>query len=426
MTTISASHVNIALNLTGLFIVLLIFVGCIGEKIKQKRGSNYFLTLLAAIALALVADSVSWIGEGQPHLSTLTLISNTVASCLGQVVIINFMEYLCESLYENSKTAILILRVFRGLCLISILYLVGNIPGGYAYVVDDLGCYVAGENTLLTILYLLFPLLSFLVLALMALFANRTPVGNRISFVSYTILPAVCIVWDEFSPGIALTYVSLAISALSMYTGIFIRRQDEYDRQEKALMLSQINPHFTYNTLTAIAAMCDSSPRQAKKLTIDFAQYLRHNLDTLTCDGTIPFKKELDHVECYLKIEKARFGERLNVVYSIQCTDFSIPPLTVQPLVENAVKHGITKKAAGGTVKILAFKEEDSYVVEIIDDGVGFSTENVTGNHQSHVGLSNVESRIKRMCRGSLYIKSMPSVGTRVTVTIPCGKGDEA
>ncbi|MBQ4111168.1 MAG: histidine kinase [Clostridia bacterium] len=426
MPTVSAPHVNIALDMVGFFVVLIIFAACVGEKVKQKRGSKYFLILLIVVMLALIADIVGWIGEGHPRLSTVTLISNTVAACLGEIVIISFMEYLCENLYENSKAAVFVLRIFRVLCLFSILYLVGNAFGEYAYRVDDLGHYVPVEDLIMVVLYFLFPLLSFLALILMALFANHTPVVSRISFVSYTVLPVVGIIWDQVTHGISLTYVTLALSALAIYTGIFIRRQDEYDRQEKALMISQINPHFTYNTLTAIASMCDSSPRQAKSLTIDFARYLRHNLDTLTCSDTIPFEKELEHVECYLRIEKARFRERLNVVYSIQCTDFRIPPLTVQPLVENAVKHGITKKAAGGTVRISAFSDEKHYVVEIIDDGVGFHTETASGKGDGHVGLSNVESRVKRMCRGTLDMKSTPGVGTRVTLTIPRRKGGKA
>ena len=184
-------------------------------------------------------------------------------------------------------------------------------------------------------------------------------------------------------------------------------------------MLSQINPHFVYNTLTTIASKCDTSPKQAKYLTIEFSQYLRRNLDTLTNEALIPFEQELDHVECYLKIEKARFRERLNVIYSIQCKDFSIPPLTVQPLVENAVKHGITKKANGGTVKISTFEEDNSYIVEIIDDGVGFDTENT----EMHIGLQNVQNRIAAMCRGELTVKSTVGVGTRVRLEIPKKKG---
>ncbi len=317
-------------------------------------------------------------------------------------------------------------RALRGFghFIASIVYLIGNAFGEYAFRVDEMGHFVKGEDTVMVILCFLFPIMSFVSLILMALFANHSPLGNRIIFIIYTMVPIGGIVIDNVFHGISLTYVSLAISVLAMYAGIFIRKQAIIDSQEKALMLSQINPHFTYNTLTAIAAMCDSTPQQAKHLTIDFARYLRHNLDTLNCTDTIPFEKELEHVECYLKIEKARFRERLNVIYSIRCKDFKLPPLTVQPLVENAVKHGVTKRAAGGTVKISAYTEGKYNVVEIIDDGVGFDTEAAPSKGESHVGLSNVENRIRRMCRGTLDVKSTPGVGTRITICIPRRKGD--
>lgn len=165
--------------------------------------------------------------------------------------------------------------------------------------------------------------------------------------------------------------------------------------------------------------MCDTSPKQAKYLTIDFAQYLRSNIASLTSEDLISFDKEMEHVACYLKIEKARFRERLNVIYAIQCKDFKVPPLTLQPLVENAVKHGITKNAGGGTVKISTYEEDTYYVVEIIDDGVGFDAENA----EKHVGIENVRSRVAGMCKGELIIKSTLGVGTRVRIEIPKTKG---
>lgn len=180
-------------------------------------------------------------------------------------------------------------------------------------------------------------------------------------------------------------------------------------------MLSQINPHFVYNTLSTIAAMCDTSPRQAKYLTIDFSKYLRQNIGTLTSEELISFDQEMDHVACYLKIEKVRFRERLNINYSIGCRDFYLPPLTLQPLVENAVKHGITKRAEGGTVRITTYDTDTHYVVEIIDDGVGFDTEGT----EMHVGIANVRNRIAAMCKGEVSVKSRTGVGTRVTVEIP-------
>ena len=253
----------------------------------------------------------------------------------------------------------------------------------------------------------------------MALFAKKTTRVNRFIFIVYTIFPIAGFTIDHVFHGLSLSYIGLVVSVLIIYTNIYLQKQKLIDAQRNALMLSQINPHFMYNTLSTIASMCDISPKQAKNLTIEFSQYLRQNLNTLTNEELIPFEQELEHVECYLKIEKARFRERLNVIYSIQCKDFSIPPLTVQPLVENAVKHGITKKAIGGMIKISTFEEDNHYVVEIIDDGVGFDTENT----EMHVGLQNVQIRIAAMCRGELTVKSTVGVGTRVTIEIPKKKG---
>jgi sensor histidine kinase YesM len=253
----------------------------------------------------------------------------------------------------------------------------------------------------------------------MTFFAKSSTKINRFAFFIYTLFPVAGVIIDYTFHGLSLTCVGFTISILVIYTSIYLARQKQLEVQRNALMLSQINPHFVYNTLTAIAAMCDISPKQAKLLTIDFSQYLRRNIGTLMSEELLPFEQEMDHVECYLKIEKARFRERLNVIYSIQCKNFTLPPLTLQPLVENAIKHGVTKKAEGGTIKITTYDTDTDYVVEIIDDGVGFEFETT----EMHVGLQNVRSRIAAMCRGELTVKSTVGVGTRVTIEIPKKKG---
>ena len=423
MPSIELAYVNVALDSLGLIVVLIIFSACLGEWISRHTGSRYFLYLLAFVIVALIGDTVGWIGEGHPHLRTMTLVANTVASCAGQLAIICFMEYLCQSLYVNSKAANCTLYIFRVFCIASIAYSIGNAFLGYSFVVNDTGHYVHAQNVAMVILHLLFSILAFLALILMALFATRSTRSSRLSFLIYTALPMVGIIVDYTVHGVSLTYVGIVISALVIYTNIYLQRQRMIDAQKNALMLSQINPHFTYNTLSAIAAMCDTSPKLAKSLTIDFSRYLRHNLDSMTNEQMIPFDRELEHVECYLKIEKARFRDNLNVVYTIQCKDFHIPPLTVQPIVENAIKHGVTKKAEGGTVRISTYATDQAYVVEIIDDGVGFDTVSHSSTDVRHVGLENVEGRLAAMCRGRLTVKSTVDVGTRVTIEIPRKKG---
>lgn len=419
MPSIDLSYINIALDAFAFVVVLIIFATCFGELITKNSGSKHFLFLLSFVMLALVADIVSWIGEGHPSFSYMTVVSNTVASCAGQLAIIYFMGYLKDSLYKSSRAVEIILNIFRVLCVFSLAFSVINAFGGYAYHINEQGHYIRSENIGMGILYLIFPILSFFAIVLMSVFATRSAKTTRMVFVVYTLFPVAGITLDYIFHGISLTYVGLTVSTLTIYTSIYLQKQKMIDAQRNALMLSQINPHFVHNTLSTIAAMCDTSPQTAKALTIDFSRYLRQNLNTLNSEELIPFDKELEHVECYLKIEKARFRERLNVIYSVQCKDFEIPPLSVQPLVENAVKHGITKKAEGGTVRISTYSTDTHYIIEIIDDGVGFDASAT----EMHVGIENVKNRLGSMCKGTVELKSTLGVGTRVTIEIPKKKG---
>ena len=419
MPTIHLPYINIALDAFALVIVLILHTTCIKEFSSNKTGSRPFLLLQISVAVALIADMIGWIGEGRPSLSCMTLIANTVASCACQIIIISFMAYLISSLYTNSHVAKFIFKIFFVLFIFSTAFCIGDAFFGYAFSVNELGHYVHSGNEAMSFAYLIFPMLSFFAIILLTFFAKRSTKINRVAFFIYALFPASGVIVDYTFHGISLTYVGFTISLLVIYTSIYLTNQKQLEAQKNALMLSQINPHFVYNTLSTIASMCDTSPKQAKYLTIDFAQYLRSNINTLTSEEMIPFEQEMDHVACYLKIEQARFRERLNVIYSIQCKDFSIPPLTVQPLVENAVKHGITKKANGGTLRILTCEEGSYYVVRIIDDGVGFDVENT----EMHVGIQNVRRRLEATCRGELTVKSTMGIGTRVTILIPKKKG---
>ncbi len=420
MPSVYFPYINIALDLFALVVVAIILFSCFKEFSKKRKGDRYFLILLCAIMVALIADTLSWVGEGNISLIYLTIISNTVATCAGDVVIVCFMGYLKENLYESSRETTVALRTFHILCLLSILFSLGNAYFGYAFAVGNMGHWRHTDNIYMGIGYLFFPLLALIAIIFMAAFAKSSARINRVAFIIYTIFPIAGIILDYAIHSISLTYVGLAISALVIYTGIYLKKQKLIEEQRNALMLSQINPHFVHNTLSTIAAMCDVSPAQAKYLTIDFSRYLRSNFSSLTNKGKIPFEQELSHVECYLKIEQARFRDKLNVIYSIQCKDFEVPPLSVQPIVENAVKHGITKQGAGGTLKISTYDNETHYIVEVIDDGVGFDTESV----ERHVGLENVQSRIRSMCRGDVSVKSTVGIGTRVTIEIPKRKGN--
>lgn len=195
--------------------------------------------------------------------------------------------------------------------------------------------------------------------------------------------------------------------------------QNELLKMRVSIMVSQIQPHFLYNALTSIACLCEKDPPQAKKSIIEFSEYLRSNMNSLKEQAPVPFENELKHLKTYLSLEKMRFGDELNIKYDIQTKDFTIPSLTVQPLVENAVKHGVGMLEDGGTVTISTCEYDDRYEVIVSDNGVGFDPEKVGSDGKIHVGMENVRNRLKSMCNAVLNIESTVGKGTKATITIP-------
>ena len=197
---------------------------------------------------------------------------------------------------------------------------------------------------------------------------------------------------------------------------------------KSALMISQIQPHFIYNTLNSIRTLIRIEPDRAYDMVYDFAKYLRAHIDSLSNEKEVIFFRELEYIESYVNIEKVRFGERLRVEFDIQTTDFYLPSLSIQPLVENAIKHGICKRPEGGTVWIRSYEDkeqEGGYVVEVEDDGVGFDVEqwdNAKGVKKS-AGINNIRFRVEAISNARLFIESEINKGTKATIIFPDGGG---
>ena len=182
-------------------------------------------------------------------------------------------------------------------------------------------------------------------------------------------------------------------------------------------MMSQIRPHFIYNTLGSIEQLCEINPLKAGELVHNFAKYLRGNFGELDNPKPILMSKEMEHVHYYINIENVRFPD-MTFSFEMNSSDFYIPALTVQPIVENAIKHGLMKLSKGGTIKVISYETEENYCVTVEDDGAGFDT-SVLWDDRKHVGIRNIRGRLKAMVNGSLEIKSTIGVGTKVIITIP-------
>ena len=189
------------------------------------------------------------------------------------------------------------------------------------------------------------------------------------------------------------------------------------------VLTKQIRPHFILNTLGAIRNLIRQDPDRASDLLYDFSKYLRRNMEEKNYSKVVPFLEELDYIETYLKLEKARFNEKLTVKYNIQEDNFWILPLTIQPFVENAVKHGLLEKKQGGIVWISTYSENDSIVIEIKDNGVGFDTRDFWEElkNKKSIGMKSAIYRLQDQMQAKIEVTSSMNdqdMGTRIRIRI--------
>ena len=201
-----------------------------------------------------------------------------------------------------------------------------------------------------------------------------------------------------------------------------LQKQMEYDRTN--VLLTQISSHFFYHTLNAIQALIVLDPDSAYKMTEDFSRFLRFKVDSVSAeDGLVPFREELRTVRAYAEINRIQLQGRLTMEYDVFDADFYIPVLTVQPVVENAIIHGIKPKVGGGTIRISLLREEDAYVVRVSDDGVGYVPGSETSEHS--VGIQNIRTRMAQYPGCSLTVESHPGRGSTVTLRYAKDLGKE-
>lgn len=198
----------------------------------------------------------------------------------------------------------------------------------------------------------------------------------------------------------------------------FHQMQLDLAQSRISVMLSQIQPHFLYNALTVIKGLCRKDPKKAEHAIDNFANFLRSNLDSLSNGQLIPFDQELLHTRHYLEIEQLRFEDRLRVRYDTPVTLFRLPTLTLQPIVENAVRHGISAKAEGVTITIESRETKDAWLVFVKDDGPGFDPLAPLPGKRAHIGIANVRERLFAQCCGTLALTSSQD-GTVALISIP-------
>ena len=271
----------------------------------------------------------------------------------------------------------------------------------------------------------IFPMIMLMILNFQAVVRRRSQLsGNTyIAFMVYLIPLTAALIIHAIVSSYLLVDIGVSISSFGMFCIIvfdqieqYMRQQREIAHQRASILVLEMRPHFIYNTMTSIYYLIDLDPKKAKQVTMDFTTYLRKNFTAVASENTIPFSEELEHTRAYLAVEQAQYDDRLFVDYDTAYTQFRLPPLTLQPIVENAVKHGMDPDAEPLRITIRTRQTPSGSEILVTDDGVGFESADSGG---PHIALKNIRQRLEMMCGGSLTITSRGGSGTTVTVTIP-------
>lgn len=424
--------IQMIFEITGCFFCIIcclyIFVG---HKVDSKR-CLILVALLLLDVMQLISDAGAIAFRGNTTTfgwfmvritNYLVFMSNFAMGFVGFMYVEQFLKA------QNKKSNHFWKCLILGICGFSSVLITISQFTGYLYKFDDMNRYYR-EDGFMIISVLGAVLTVSMVFYTLHYRSYMKPIQYR-PLIAVYLLPLVA----DF---IQIKYYGISFANLAMMTGIVImffcfeierseqiieqqkkifESQVELEKQKSQLMLSQIRPHFLFNTLGSIEALCEVDPMMAKQTIHKFSKYLRTNINSLKENDLTYFEKELDYTEAYLWIEKMRFQEKINVEYNIEVRNFMLPTLTLQPLVENAVRHGICQKRKGGTIKLSTQDLGDYILISIEDDGVGFDPRKVD-SERVHVGIDNVRSRIQLMCNGSVSIDSRPGEGTVCTICI--------
>ena len=412
---------------------------------KRFFKGYFFAHLLTG--LSSLASMVLYLSSAPSAVLKPLLILECVLLALPLPMLTAYLLHCCE---ENLRTS----KLFRAALVLWAVYFVLAISSlfteAFFYMLPDRN-YSRGPWFPLQLL----PMVATVLLDLAGVIQRRKRLSRKV-FLSFLIvlmpLTGVLLVhlFVDVVPLIDICYV---LSALTMYSLILsdqieqdLRRQREIAEQQReianwqrenaeqqreiaeqqreianqhaSILVLQMRPHFIYNTLTSIYCLCGQDPELAQRIIMDFTTYLRKNFTAVASDKPIPFSSELEHTRAYLAVEQARFPSSLRVDYDTPLTWFRIPPLTLQPIVENAIKHGRDPYAGLFTISIRTRKTDSGAEIVVADNGRGFSP---ADDSEPHIALKNIQQRLALMCGGSLTITPNDGGGTVVTITIADG-----
>lgn len=418
-------ELNIGLLVFAILVTFFILLGCVGYKSRNLSYMRNFVWIVCMNLVMLIGECGLWImklGFKNVWLTKLfgffSYGGGTIMALFYLFCILSFVEE--RGAPDVSYRSAYLMRIVCG-CYLVLVFL--SMFNGMLFQVDAHGNLTDGSYY--WIAWLIDPMILLIEILVVVHYRKNLSRLGTIVMLNFGLVSLLTTglqsIWYPVPELLACT-LALLLMFMLFYWEMeknLVENERELMQSQVSLAISQIQPHFLYNTLSTIAELCRKDSAMAEEVTNRFALYLRGNLEHMGDSFPVEFSKELKHVQTYLWIEKIRFQEELQVVYDIQTEDFIIPALTVQPLVENAVKHGMMGSENVCTITIRTKCVERGYQVIIEDDGCGFDPEQVKNDGRKHIGIESVRNRLRFMVGGILTVRSVIGKGTTVIIEIP-------
>ena len=381
----------------------------------DRWNKRFFMVFFAVVVLGVGTSCVELAAIGETAAHATVKITAFLNSLLPSIFMAMPTVFLLHSCNEPYRTSVLAFWAVYFALLVTAQFT----NTFYYFTPDGRLCY--GSWFPLSLL----PLVVILVLNLIGVIRRRDKLSDKrfYAFIAFFAPLAAATLVHAYVGFYAVVSLALAISALSMFAIIVLDQIDQYMRlqqeaahQRTRIAMLQMRPHFIHNAMTSIYHLCDQDPKAAQQVTMDFNTYLRKNFKAIVSDAPIPFSEELEHTRAYLAVEQAQFASKLVIEYDTPHTHFHMPPLTLQPLAENAVKHGMSPQTVPLRVTIRTRKTESGSEVVVEDNGPGFDP---AADDDPHTTLANIRQRLAVMCDGTMEIAPREGGGTVVKVTIP-------
>ena len=417
LTNFAAAISGLLLAILGLFLNL---ITPYAEGWNRKFYKVFFPILIAYIASDIVEQiSFYFLGEDFWILTkTGIFLESFFSSLLVLLLTVQILHYAGEPVKKN--------LVFRLEAIILGIYLALLIVTQFTdkiYTVTEENVYSRGP---LYFLLLIPPALMTIINIIYIILKRDTLSRSQIkAFLLFLLIPFGCILIQMFSYGLLMIVIGTSVASLFMFGYLMtdvaaeqIRQKEENAILKTETAVLQMRPHFIYNTMTSIYYLCEQDPLKAQKVTLDFTTYLRKNFNAIATQDMIPFDEELIHTKAYLAVEQVRFEDTLIVNFNTPHTEFCLPPLTLQPIVENSVKYGVDpEESVPLNITITTRKTEDGSIITIEDTGPGI--DDAGNNDQPHTAIRNIRKRLELMCHGTLTIQNRHSGGTEAIIFIP-------